>query len=143
MKPVIRPPKNMTSVARKVHMPRLAASCCWSRSSKWWASGPGAADSWCWATRPGADSAMVRRLPTERIDVRASGHDRDLVEVVGRRRRRDLPLQPRGAPRVRARLPADLEREDQVGQGQEVADGEDRRPGRGHDVEHLELGRIL
>src|SRR5687768_12427724 len=35
----------MISVARNAHMPRVEASCCWARSSNWWAT-----REWPWAS---------------------------------------------------------------------------------------------
>ena len=84
--PAKRPPKNMISVRRKAHMPRVEASYCCVASSNWWATCEA-----CSATVP------LRRGV---VGVRLLGDDRRPVEVERRRRRRRLPLQPGGAPRI-------------------------------------------
>src|SRR4051812_43342195 len=98
----------MTSVARKVHIPRLADSRCWAGVSKWCA-------------RRG-EAVSATEVLRERIMVGPFGHDRDRLEVVLGRGRRGLPLQARGIPRIRAGLRADPERKDQVDEWEQVPD---------------------
>src|SRR2546426_12415009 len=118
------PPKNITSVARKIHMPSSAAPRCCSASSNWWAT----AAAW---------SAMDRLAA--RVGVGLGGDHRGPLEVVARRRRRRLPLEAGRAPRVVARGLAVAQRPEEVDHRQQVADTQDGRAGRRHHVQHLEL----
>src|SRR5205085_2670924 len=151
----ITAPKNSTSVARNVHMPSVLASFCWCRSSNWcatrswpfppWMSSCGLAYG---ASRPArsaprasTSTALLGAWSGKRhldlvVRVRLFGHDRHLAEVVRRRRGGRLPLEPGGAPGVVAGALAPPQRPDQIEQRQAVADGEDRRAGRGHRVQH-------
>src|SRR3990170_1735542 len=108
-----RPPKNSTSVTRNAHMPSTDASNCCSSVSKWcWSAG--GCVSWEWAT-----SANLHLRPG-RVVVRRLGHDRGLLEVLGGRRRRNLPFQALGAPRVRRGPGAGEERVGEVDGRDEV-----------------------
>src|SRR3954447_7401415 len=100
-----RPLKNMTSVARKVHIPSLVDSFCCRKSSKCDSRiGPDPSTgpvSWpCpWPVMVGVVTTSDTRTLLELVLVRAVGDDRDLFEVVGRGGRRDGPLQAAGIPR--------------------------------------------
>src|SRR5207244_7654031 len=83
------PPKNITSVARKIHMPSSAASFCCSASSNWCAT---------WSTAA-AWSANLRLRAG--VVVRRARDDRGPLEVLARRGRRRLPLEAGRVPRVR------------------------------------------
>src|ERR1700745_3269926 len=97
------PPKNMTSWARNTHMPRLAAFFCWSSVAKWCRrAGVSCA---CSSTAAGLVGngallllQLLRNLAHLVVVIGFPGHDRLLVEVEGRGRRRGLPLQARGVP---------------------------------------------
>src|SRR5262245_15136469 len=126
-------------------MPSRAAPCCCSMVSKWCASTPtgacsdastGACDSTAMLTPlnravPDPFTGLVLALDdvhpalvAQGVLVRPFGHDGHPLEVVRRRRRGDLPLQPRRVPRVVARLLAVEQRQDQVAERQQVADAE-------------------
>src|SRR5687767_3442580 len=153
-----RPPKNMISVTRNTHMPSVEASACCAMSSKWcWSFGWWACDDsmscglpgpWM-ATRPGRPCVGACEYPSDnsnllarRVLVRAVRHDRRHREVLGGRRRGDLPLEPLGAPRVVRRLLALEERVREIDHRQHVTDRQHgRSSGRQH-VPHLELRRI-
>ena len=92
------PPKNMISVTRKIHMPRLAASFCCSSVGEVVQEGrvlvgfvvqPWLAD-YCATGTSSLDLVVVVGFP---------GHDRLLFKVERGRRRRNRPLQTR--PRSR------------------------------------------
>src|SRR5213079_1696194 len=104
------PPKNITSVARKIHMPSSAAPRCCSASSNWCATAA-------------ACSAMGGLAA--RVGVGLAGDDGRRLEVVAWRRRRRLPLEAGGVPRVVARGLAVAERPEQVDHRQQVADTQD------------------
>src|SRR5437867_10868870 len=124
------PPKNITSVARKIHMPSSAASFCCSASSNWCAT---------WSTAA-AWSANLRLRAG--VVVRRARDDRGPLEVLARRGRRRLPLEAGRVPRVRGCRLAVAQRPDEVAHGQHVAQAQDRRAcGRQH-VQYLELVRI-
>src|SRR5262249_36711858 len=97
----------MISVTRKIHIPSVLASFCWSRSAKWWTSGPRAPsrEPGGWAADPArAVSDMERFLHEGGVVVDLLVDLRRPVEVVRGRRRRGLPLEPGGRPRVRGRV---------------------------------------
>src|SRR5579885_3371228 len=145
-RPRNRAPKNITSVARKTHIPRAAVSCCWPRSRN--------CSSSVWRTRN--ESSTTAR--SSGVRTASSGLILGLLQVVlvgpaddnggfgeillGRRRRR-LPLQAGGAPRVRPRRRPVPERVEQVAQRQQVADPQDGGAGRRHHVPDVELLRVL
>src|SRR5690349_10098108 len=109
-------------------MPTSLARRCCSASSNWCAT--------C------AAWSVTRGLPI-RIVAAIASDDRPPVEVVARRWRRRLPLEPGRTPRVRGRGLAVPERPEEIGHRQDVAEPEDRRARRREDVQHLELRRIL
>src|SRR6202035_230838 len=123
----------MISVTRKTHMPKVDASRCCSRLSKWWASAVG------WLANGGLLGSEGRLLA---VVVGSAGDDRGDVEVVGWRRRVGVPLEADRAPGVgRAQLPV-AHRPDEVGSREEVAEAEDRGAGGRQHVEDLELRRV-
>src|SRR3954454_14252980 len=95
----MRPPKNMTSVARNIHMPRFEATCCCSRSSNW---GMRIALAFSSIVAVVDDLMGILRL-FGRVCVRPDGHHGRLLEVVDRRRRVGLPLKSGRPPGVGAR----------------------------------------
>src|SRR5580692_5160445 len=105
------PPKNMTSVARNVHIPSLVESSCCCKSSK--------CDSSSGFT---CASTLDTRGLLDLVFVRVFSNARDLFEVVRGRRRGGLPLQAGGTPGVRPGDRPELEGEREVDQGQDVAD---------------------
>src|SRR5881396_2698853 len=107
------PPKNITSVARKIHMPSSAAPRCCSASSNWWATAA-------------ACSAMNRLAA--RVGVGLAADRRGGREVVAGRRRRRPPLEAGGVPRVLARRLAVAQRPEEVDHRQQVADAQDGGP---------------
>src|SRR6266446_1001901 len=116
----------MTSVARKAHIPSNELSCCCATSSKW-CSRNGSPSVVGGASISVVLIAGLRLL--RRVGIRADGHDRGHLEVLRRRRRLRLPLQSGGAPRVRARGGRVSQRQEQVDERQDVADGQDRGAG--------------
>src|SRR5438105_2932506 len=95
------PPKNRTSVARKVHIPNVEVSRCCSRSSNCSANA-------IWL------SGILRLLFIREIAVRAADHHGSFVEIMFRRRRRGLPFEAGGVPGIcRGPLPV-LERPDEI-----------------------------
>src|SRR5947209_10240948 len=108
----------MTSVARNVHIPSLVESSCCCKSSKC----DSRAGSACTCA-----TALDTRALLNLVFVRVFVDDRGLFEVVGRWGRGGLPLEPGGTPGIRAGDRAVFERDQEVDQRQEIADGEDRR----------------
>src|SRR5439155_12133822 len=103
------PPKNLPSVARKIHMPGSAASFCCPASSNWCAT--------CSAVAAWSAKALLRAG----IVVGRPGDDRRLLEVVARRRRWDLPFEAGRPPRVRRRRRAVAERPEEVRHREQIA----------------------
>src|ERR1043166_8215543 len=88
------PPKKSISVARNVHMPSVAADFCCGMSSNCSAIALA-------ALGKASDSGMLQFLLSFRgILVRRAGHDGNFVKIMLGRRRRRLPLQASGIPRV-------------------------------------------
>src|SRR5208337_3155855 len=71
------------------------------------------------------------------------GDDRRLVKIEGGRRRRGLPLQTRGVPRIGFGDRPVAQRPQEVDHGQKIADRENAGAGGRKHVQHLELRRIL
>src|SRR5439155_22948895 len=90
----ISAPKNKVSVAMNTHMPSCAVSPCCD-SVAYCISG--------WRLR--IYDAVLRREAAvlSVVEVGSGSDDRCAFEIVRRRRRRNLPLQPGGAPRVGSR----------------------------------------
>src|SRR3974390_3781076 len=92
----------MTSVPRKIHMPRLEASFCCSSVAKWW-SRAGLWVSWgdevettVWLSD---NLRLLRITPVDLLVVVGfPGHDRLLWEVERGRRRLHRPFQTGGPP---------------------------------------------
>src|ERR1700758_734564 len=123
----------MTSVARKIHMPKLEASRCCSSLAKWWSSaglwmssceevGTAAwlSDNLGLLLLTGVDLVVVVGFPS---------HDRLLIKIECGRRRRSLPLKSRGLPGIIGRGLAVAHRPEEVNHGQKIADGEHRGSG--------------
>src|ERR1700730_9938723 len=85
------PPKNMTSVTRNVHIPRVDASFCWPAFSKWCRT----------ATALLCDDNWLCPL-TCCVVLGFRGHNRCNCEIFGSRRRIGLPLEPGCTPGIRA-----------------------------------------
>src|SRR5436309_5818924 len=84
----MRAPKNKTSVARKAHMPSVAASLCCASVAYW---------------KPARASAMVRlrlRPPFLVVAIGGPDNDRDRLEILGRRRRASQPFEPGRIPGI-------------------------------------------
>src|ERR1700744_1871122 len=103
-----RPPKNIISVSRKSHMPKLAVSRCCSTVTKWWRKYSGCASSctsWsvaiAWLSN-GRYLFYVVVVLEPLVVVRFVIHDRNFDEILGQRRRLDMPLQTGRLPRVAA-----------------------------------------
>src|SRR2546422_8988864 len=88
------------------------------------------------------DTDDPRRL-VRAVVVRHLGDGGDLVEVVRRRRRGRQPLESLATPRVRLRALAVPESDRHVDEDDEEAEPEERRTGRGSDVQRLEMLREL
>src|ERR1700722_15181058 len=92
----------MTSVARKTHMPRLAASRCCSGSAKWCSR----AGLWPSAWTAAAAWSVTPSLPFRRevahlfVVVSFPGHDRLFVEIDRGRGRLRLPFESGGVPGI-------------------------------------------
>src|ERR1035437_2727839 len=99
------PPKERTSVARKVHMPSCAASCCCSASANCSAS---------LAVASGLGFPLGRLRGQRRIGIRLRGYHRGGVEVVFGRGRGGGPFQAGGMPGIGLGALAVEERPDQV-----------------------------
>src|SRR5665213_2571835 len=126
------PPKNMISVSRKIHMPKLAASRCWPTFSKWCCRNEGCASS-CGTPERSISSGVVA------IDWLSNGlhlvlslvrqpfvvvgfviHDWNLDKVFCQRRRLDLPFQTRCLPGIVSGNLAIFERPKQVEQREKI-----------------------
>src|SRR5262245_48562248 len=136
----------MTSVARKTHMPNVAAECCCSRS---WncSSSRSRARTECLSVRRSAGvnrefSRLILRL-FEVIFVRTANDLGRFGKIVDRRRRRSLPFQPRRAPRIGPCPPAVIKRQQEVTQREHVTCRENRRARRRKHVPDLKLGDVL
>src|SRR6266542_4348075 len=137
------PPKNMISVTRNSHMPKVEVAFCCSRSAKWCFR-----FGLCWTCSTATWlSGNFNPLRWRRVDlvvvVGFPGHHRRLVEVKCRRRRRSHPLESRGAVGVRPRIRTILQAPDQVDHRQQEAHCKNGCAGRGQHIQHLELGRVL
>src|SRR5271155_3539355 len=103
-----RPPKNITSLTRKSHMPNVTAPRCCSTLSNWcagrWGAASGLRDKGASLGGRGRAVRIRRRL----VDGRRR------VEVLGRGRRARLPFEPLGPPRAGDGGPAVAERPDEV-----------------------------
>src|SRR5579859_5961052 len=109
------PPKNMTSVRRKIHIPRVEASFCCAAVSN--CSRRARVSTWA--------SANFHYLPDHSaVIVSFGGDDRDLVEVVGGRRRRRLPFESGSAPWIRGGHLAVAQRPHEVDHRHQVSDRE-------------------
>src|SRR5690242_18135680 len=87
-------------------------------------------------------SGKADLLAAVRVLVRALGDNRAHGEVLGRRRRGNLPLESPGTPWIVDRLFTGHQRVGEVNQRDDVTDGENRSTeGRGY-VQHLELRRV-
>src|SRR5208282_4657042 len=133
------PPKNMISVARNSHMPRVAASRCCSASTKWCnSSGP------CCSTaiglslnghlRGGGDLFVVVSFP---------GYFGGFVKIKSGWRRRGLPLQAGRAPRVVVGDFSVTHGPQEVHHGQNVSHGQNGRARSREHVQHLKFWGIL
>src|SRR5208337_824867 len=143
------PPKNMISVTRNSHMPSEAAFFCCCASAKWWSSaglwascsivvtGPVVA----WLSCNG--SLQFLRCWNLVVVISFPGHDRRLLKIKSRRRRRGLPLQAGSVPGIGFSNGPVTQRPEQVDHGQQVADGEHAGAGGGEHVQHLKFRRIL
>src|ERR671919_1390629 len=114
----------MISVTRNSHMPSVDDSFCCSRLSNWcWSDG------WCAPSCTTAPDPCVSIIVLANaclrlrgavvhlfrvVLLRAVGNDRRRVEVLGRRRRRGVPLEAYRAPRIVAALLAVAHRPDEV-----------------------------
>src|SRR6266508_5342393 len=92
----MRPPKKSSSVTRKTHIPSAEASFCCSMEAKW-----------CWRPRGDAGpadsggAALAKGLDLlVRVRVGGFRHDGGHLDVVRRRRRRRLPLEPGRTPGI-------------------------------------------
>src|SRR6266851_1221906 len=121
----------MISVTRKSQIPSVSASCCCARSSNWCAK---AVCSACISATAGFLLGCV--------GVRFFGHDRHLRKILCWGRRRCLPLEPRGAPRVCFGHRPIPHRPDKINQRNQVSDSQYGSAGGGHHIQHLELRRI-
>src|SRR5260221_3592139 len=130
-----RPPKNMISVTRNTHMPRVDASICCPMLSKWCCR-----YGWCgvWPCGCSVNADLMARS----VLVRPARHDRRGREILGRRRRGNLPLEPARAPGVRPGERRVLERPDEVDHRNQIADAQDRRAGGRQHVVDLEFGGV-
>src|SRR5579863_2557274 len=97
----------MTSVARKIHMPRLAESRCCSSVAKWCRSAGLSAP---WESVGAAlgiavvELSLNGHLRVRRVQllvvVGFPGHDRLLLKIVSGGRRRRFPFEAGGVPRI-------------------------------------------
>src|SRR3954469_1751752 len=128
------PPKNITSVARKIHMPRLdelrsssGVAKIWSNSGLWMSS-------WDDAGTTAWLSDNLRLLLVPFVDlvvvVGFPSHDGLLREIESGRRRLDRPLEASGFPRIVRRGLAVAHRPQKINHRQQVADSQNGCPGR-------------
>src|ERR1700686_1267818 len=131
-------------------MPRRTASFWRSRLAKWWPRMPSGTPSgacpcpWPWPGAAAASAAMIDPARSVRpVVVRILREGGDLVEVVGGRRRRRHPLEALRAPGVLLAAPPPPQRDGEIDDDEDEAEGEQRGArGRGH-VQGLEALRIL
>src|ERR1035437_10629021 len=86
------PPKNIISVIRKIHIPSVEASFCCASVSNCTRSAAVSVEPWS------ANLNLLRHQT--RVVVSFVGDNRRLFKVMDRRRRRGLPFESGGAPRV-------------------------------------------
>src|ERR1700759_3503295 len=107
-----RPPKNMISVSRNSHMPKLAVSRCCSTVTKWWRRYDGCAScSSCpvaiaWLSNGRYLVFVLKPLVVVRFVI----HNRNLNEILGQGRRLGFPFKASRLPRIVAGNLAVLER---------------------------------
>src|SRR5271165_84342 len=140
----------MTSVARKIHMPRLAELRCCSSVAKWCSRAGLCRPSWtegCAVVLSDNFHLLLFLVRVRGVDlvvvVGFPGHDGLFVEVEGRRRRLRFPFESGGIPRVVRSGLAVTHRPEEVDHGQHVADAENRGSGGREHVQNLKLSRIL
>src|ERR1700722_20413670 len=127
-----RPPKNMVSVSRKSHMPKVGVSRCWSTLTKWWRRYAGCSSCPSWGSAcPGAiawlsnSRYLVFGLVSQPvIVVRFVIHDRYFDKVLGQRWGLGLPLQAGCLPWITARDLTVLERPGHIEHGQQIANAQ-------------------
>src|ERR1700733_685507 len=105
------PPKNMTSVMRKIHMPSVEASLCCAAVSN------------C-SRSASVCSSLCNFGLHGRVIVRLVSHNGDLIEIVRGRRRGDLPFQTGCAPWVGPGDRAIFQRPGEIDGGQQISDGQ-------------------
>src|SRR6188768_3937364 len=137
-----RPPKNMISVTRNTHMPSVDASACCSMLSKWccrygWCGAWPAPAAWT-ATGAGYCGNCSRSSLSDNADLMARSvlvgsvrHDGRRREILGRRRRGNLPLEAARAPRVVPGERRVLQGPGEIDHRDQVADAKDGRAGGG------------
>src|ERR1039458_7217758 len=125
------PPKNITSVMRKSHIPSVEASFCWASVSNCTRN---------WGDSAWASLANFNLLPDYGgVIVDFVSHDGCYVEIMHWRRRGGLPLQAGCAPRIGAGHFAIAQRPDEIDHGHQVPDGQHGCAGGGKHVQHLKL----
>src|ERR1700722_18753224 len=123
------PPKNMTSVMRKIHMPSVEASLCCAAVSN------------C-SRRASVCSSLCNFGLHGGVIVRLVRHDGDLVEIMRGRRRRRLPLQTGRAPWIGSGDRPVFQGPGEIDGGYQIPDSQHRGAGAREHVQHLELRRV-
>src|SRR5437588_1946660 len=106
-------PKKRTSVARKVHIPSVAASFCCGIASN------------CSCSAAWTSAMDHLLLSFGRVLIRRMINDRNFLEIMLSRRRGRLPFETGRVPGIGGRALAVFERPDEIDQGQDVADAQD------------------
>src|SRR6202022_804508 len=117
------PPKNITSVARKSHIPSEAVSRCCSALAKW-CSRAGLSCSACSARTGLSLKGHLFGQGKVLVVVGLPSDFRRLVEINRRGRRLSRPFEPRGGPGILARQFSVPQRPKQINHGQKISHGE-------------------
>src|SRR5205085_11764706 len=133
------PPKNMTSVARKSHMPKDDAWRCCSMSAKW-----------CWsaalcrstATGLSANLHLLRKWDVLVIVGFPVDHRR-VVEIKSWRRGRGRPFQTGSTPRIGLCDSSIAHRPQEIHHREKITYCENGGTSGGEHVQHLEFRRVL
>src|SRR4051794_27256465 len=123
------PPKNMISVMRKIHIPRVEAFFCCSAVSN--CSRRARLSTCAWLANLDLLSDYLA------VIVGYLSDDRSLVEIVDRPRRIRLPFQTAVAPWIRGRYLPPAQRPDEVQHRHHIPHREHRRTGGREHVQNL------
>src|SRR5207302_8282196 len=146
------PPKNIISVSRRSHIPKVRASRCCSCVSKWCRCCGSITCSCSAATAVSCVCGCVTTVALSNgrhllcglvfepfVVIGLMVHDRNLDKVFSQRRRLNLPLETRRLPRIVPGNGAILQRPPQIQQREHIPDAKHRGSRSRQHIQHLEL----